>query len=132
MEPRIITLCSGVALTGGVNYDSPSTELKLHHLHKDTGIYVLRVGGALTRPAAAVCVFSLQGSFDNITWVKVSTSDFASSLGAIQGPFPEQVSHATAAGYSTFTSGVQLFPFMRVTARAGLAGAVITAQIYDR
>ena len=132
MEPRIITLCSGVALTGGVNYDSPSTELKLHHLHKDTGIYVLRVGGALTRPAAAVCVFSLQGSFDNTTWVKVSTADFASSLGALQAPFPEQVSHATAAGYSTFTSGVQLFPFMRVTVRAGLAGAVLTAQIYDR
>ena len=133
MEPRIITLCSEVTLTGGTDYTSPSTELNLHHLHKDTGILVIRVGGALTRPAGAlVNVFSLQGSFDNTTWVKVASADFTSSLSSISSSFPVQVAHTTTAGYSTFSAGVQLYPFMRVVARTGIAGGVLTAQIYDR
>ena len=135
IAPRQIALCTQMPVVNGTTY-SDSIELNLHHLHKATAPIVLKVSGQFVRPGNAqsgVSLLIVQGSLDNVTWVKIYASDlYIPSVGV---PWETLQPHsATVSGVITLGVVLQLYPYMRIAfADTGImTGAFVTATILDR
>ena len=135
IAPRQIALCTQMPVVNGTTY-SDSFELNLHHLHKATAPIVLKVSGQFVRPGNAqsgVSLLIVQGSLDNVTWVKIYASDlYIPSVGV---PWETLQPHsATVSGVITLGVVLQLYPYMRIAfADTGImTGAFVTATILDR
>ncbi len=122
-------------IVSGTTY-SDSIEVNLHHLHKATAPVVLKVSGQFVRPNSTqpfASLLVLQGSLDNVTWVKIYGSDFY--IPSVGVPWETMQPHsATVSGVITLAVVMQLYPYMRIGLfdTGIMTGAFVTATILDR